>query len=68
MKDFSNHNNNNNNTISYLFQFNNIHPKGRKFIEDFNKFTKSKNRGNEPNNINNNNSNYNISTNNNFSF
>jgi len=66
MKDFSNHNNNN--TISSLFQFNNIHPKGRKLIEDFNKFTTSKNTGNEVNNINNNNSNYNISTNNNFSF
>ena len=47
-KDF---NNNNNNLISNTFQLDNTHPKGRKLIEDFNKFTIGKPLENENNNI-----------------
>ena len=74
MKDFSN-NNKNNIPLLNNFQFNISHPKGRKLLEDFNKYTLNKNVENQENNINNNHINnnninsskYNIS-NNNFSF
>ena len=74
IKDFSN-NNKNNIPILNNFQFNNPHPKGRKLIEDFNKYFHNKNIENQENTINNehinnnniNSTNYNIS-NNNFSF
>ena len=73
MKDFSN-NNKNNIPLLNNCQFNNPHPKGRKLIEDFNKYSLNKNVENQENTINNNHinnnnnsPNYNIS-NNNFSF
>ena len=73
MKDFSN-NNKNNIPLLNNCQFNNPNPKGRKLIEDFNKYSLNKNVENQENTINNNHinnnnnsPNYNIS-NNNFSF
>jgi hypothetical protein len=72
MKDLSNNNKNNNPSLN-TFQFNIPHQKGRKLIEDFNKYSLNKNNENEENTINNNHvnnnnfSNFNIS-NNNFSF
>ena len=53
MKDFSNNNKNNIPPLNN-FQYNNPYPKGRKLIEDFNKFTLNKNVENQENNINNN--------------
>ena len=69
-KEFSNYNRNNNPILVDL-PFNNIHPKGRKLIEDFDKFKNNKNNiqkeENKNNQINNSPAKLNIS-NNNFSF
>ena len=78
IKDLSNNNKTNNANESNFKYNNNLQPKGRKLIEDFNKFQLNKSIDNEnefeencnKHQINNNNSinnNYNIS-NNNFSF
>ena len=73
----NNNTNHNNNPILNNSCFNNIQPKGRKLIVDFNKYMFNKIIENETNILNSNNvhknnknisSNYNISNNNNFSF
>ena len=69
MKEFSNYNKNNNPILVDL-PYNNNHPKGRKLIEDFDKFTNNKNNKKEEKNNNQTNNSpakLNIS-NNNFSF